>query len=100
MQVGQCSLLQPVTFSSFDMPGRSITIKNGNVSKAIKILAMRLRDNGVIRTWKYQMRYEKKGVKRRRLSSERWRRRFSDEVSPYFCTETGHANAFVDPEED
>ena len=61
---------------------------------------MRLRENGVIRTWRYQMRHEKKGVKRRRLNSERWRRRFSDEVSPLFYAEIRYANAFVDPEED
>lgn len=46
------------------------------------------------------MRHEKKGVKRRRLNSERWRRRFSDEVSPLFYAEIRYANAFVDPEED
>lgn len=31
------------------------------------------------------MRHEKKGVKRRRLSSDRWRRRFADEVLISSC---------------
>lgn len=66
----------------------------------MRFLAVRLRENDVRNTWKYQMRHEKKGVKRRRLSSERWRRRFSDEVSAYFSTERRNADVFVDPEED
>lgn len=86
----QCLFLvfMPVRFLADEMvltdiyafPGRSIPVIGGNVSKAMSGLALRLKLNNVAGTWRYQMRHEKKGVKRRRLSSERWRRRFSDEV--------------------
>lgn len=60
--------------------GRSVPVRNGDISRAMASLSLRLRANKVVKTWKYQMRHEKKGVKRRRLKSERWRRRFADEV--------------------
>jgi len=60
--------------------GRSVPVKHGDISRAMNSLSTRLRANRVQKTWKYQMRHEKKGVKRRRLKSERWRRRFADEI--------------------
>jgi len=64
--------------------GRSVVVKSDNLTGAIKSLTNRLKANKVLQTWKYQMRHEKKGVKRRRLESQRWRRRFADEVCPFF----------------
>jgi len=60
--------------------GRSVPVKNGHIYRSLKSLANRLQTNKVYQTWKYQMRHEKKGVKRRRLRSQRWRRRFADEI--------------------
>lgn len=54
----------------------------------MQMLTRRLRENRVAVQWKRQMRHEKKGVKRRRLVSERWRRRFADEVCYLAIIET------------
>lgn len=43
-----------------------------------------MRMNNVRMELRKQMRFEKPGEKRRRLRSERWRRRFSEEVSHSF----------------
>ncbi|KIM87048.1 hypothetical protein PILCRDRAFT_4277 [Piloderma croceum F 1598] len=60
--------------------GRSVIVHPDKITLALKALSNRLRGNKVLQTWKYQMRHEKKGVKRRRLVSQRWRRRFAHEV--------------------
>ncbi|KAN0133752.1 hypothetical protein V8E53_008476 [Lactarius tabidus] len=60
--------------------GRSIEVKNGNVAEALNKLQYTLRRNRVSRELRLAARHEKKGYKRRRLSSERWRRRFAHEV--------------------
>jgi small subunit ribosomal protein MRP21 len=39
-----------------------------------------MKQNNVFREVRMQERHEKKGYKRRRLASERWRRRFAHEV--------------------
>ncbi|KAI0302008.1 hypothetical protein BC826DRAFT_986609 [Russula brevipes] len=49
--------------------GRSVEVKNGNVADALNKLQTQA-----------NCRHEKKGYKRRRLSSQRWRRRFAHEV--------------------
>ena len=67
--------------------GRSIVVKYG-FADSLKRLTQRLRANKVYHTWRYQMRHEKKGVKRRRLKSQRWRRHFADEVCLSSCRET------------
>ena len=61
-------------------PGRSIEVKNGNVADALNELQYTLRRNKVVTELRLTARHEKKGYKRRRLSSERWRRRFAHEV--------------------
>ncbi|KIM65233.1 hypothetical protein SCLCIDRAFT_113130 [Scleroderma citrinum Foug A] len=43
-------------------------------------LSRRLHKNSVYREWKLSNRHEKRGIKRSRLRSERWRKRFADEV--------------------
>ncbi|KAH9079389.1 hypothetical protein EDB83DRAFT_2342343 [Lactarius deliciosus] len=60
--------------------GRSFEVKNGNVAEALNQLQYTLRRNRVSRELRLAARHEKKGYKRRRLSSERWRRRFAHEV--------------------
>lgn len=60
--------------------GRSIEVKNGNVAEALNQLQYTLQRNRVITELRLTARHEKKGYKRRRLSSERWRRRFAHEV--------------------
>jgi ribosomal protein S21 len=62
--------------------GRSIRVKSGNLASALQAFTQRLRQNRVMQDFRYQMRHEKKGVKRRRLQSERWRRQFANVVSP------------------
>jgi hypothetical protein len=68
------------TICLFMCPGRSVEVKNGNVSEALNKLQYTLRRNRVSPELRLAARHEKKGYKRRRLSSERWRRRFAHEV--------------------
>jgi ribosomal protein S21 len=65
---------------SYINPGRSVEVKNGNVAEALNTLQYTLRRNRVVTELRLTARHEKKGYKRRRLSSERWRRRFAHEV--------------------
>jgi ribosomal protein S21 len=64
---------------------------NGDLGEAFRRLQTRLRRNRVTQEVSRQKRHEKKGVKRRRLSSERWRRVFANEVFifwPFILTAT------------
>ncbi|KAG6818138.1 hypothetical protein H0H87_000043 [Tephrocybe sp. NHM501043] len=60
--------------------GRSVTVKGGNVADAYGRLQSILQRNKVQAQLRRAERHEKKGVKRRRLSSERWRKQFAHEV--------------------
>ncbi|KAG6897800.1 hypothetical protein C0992_010876 [Termitomyces sp. T32_za158] len=60
--------------------GRSVFVKNGNVGDAYSRLQTILYRNRVQIQLRQTERHEKKGVKRRRLCSERWRKRFAHEV--------------------
>ncbi|KIJ69439.1 hypothetical protein HYDPIDRAFT_145509, partial [Hydnomerulius pinastri MD-312] len=60
--------------------GRRIPVENGNLNYALIKLGRRLKSNNVYRELRLASRHEKKGDKRARLSSERWRKRFADEV--------------------
>jgi ribosomal protein S21 len=71
--------LNPTSFS-YTSPGRSIEVKNGNVADALNKLQYTLQRNRVMSELRLTARHEKKGYKRRRLSSERWRKRFAHEV--------------------
>ena len=73
----------PTTFS-YIYPGRSVEVKNGNVADALNKLQYTLRRNRVVSELRLTARHEKKGYKRRRLSSERWRRMFAHEVRASF----------------
>lgn len=56
---------------------------NGNVAEAYRKLEIILNKNKVKYELKRAERHEKKGVKRRRLSSERWRKQFANEVRSF-----------------
>ena len=60
--------------------GRSVKVFNGNIAEAFKRLEQCLSRNRVRSELKLTERHEKKGAKRRRLESERWRIRFANEV--------------------
>ncbi|KAI6036604.1 hypothetical protein BKA83DRAFT_670238 [Pisolithus microcarpus] len=53
---------------------------NMDLRSAFLKLSRRLQKNSVFREWKLAVRHEKRGIKRSRLRSERWRKRFADEV--------------------
>lgn len=65
---------------SYVNPGRSVEVRNGNVAEALNQLQYTLQRNRVVTELRLTARHEKKGYKRRRLSSERWRKRFAHEV--------------------
>ncbi|KAI0934396.1 hypothetical protein AcV5_006249 [Taiwanofungus camphoratus] len=60
--------------------GRSIDVYNKDVAAAFAKLRRTIIQNGVVKELRLAERHEKKGDKRRRLKSERWRRRFAYEV--------------------
>ncbi|KAJ4469456.1 hypothetical protein C8J55DRAFT_564529 [Lentinula edodes] len=60
--------------------GRSANVKDGDLADALRRLDMILARNKVRKQLKLAERHEKKGPKRRRLESERWRRLFAHEV--------------------
>jgi len=63
------------------MQGRTVLNPSGkNLSATFRKLEGILARNQVRKQLRMTERHEKKGVKRRRLSSERWRKRFADEV--------------------
>ncbi|KAL6308992.1 hypothetical protein BKA93DRAFT_821826 [Sparassis latifolia] len=60
--------------------GRSIPVGKYEAGSAYIRLMRIIRNNKLIREMVAARRHEKKGEKRRRLKSERWRRRFAHEV--------------------
>ncbi|ESK96949.1 hypothetical protein Moror_6527 [Moniliophthora roreri MCA 2997] len=60
--------------------GRSVRVVDGNVQDAFSRLKRLLNRNAVRLTWRADERHERKGEKRRRLRSIRWRRIFAHHV--------------------
>ncbi|KAJ7172501.1 hypothetical protein C8R46DRAFT_894603 [Mycena filopes] len=60
--------------------GRSVQVKPGRFSEAVREFEKILRTNAVRHTWVSTQRHEKKGPKRRRIRSEQWRKHFSHQV--------------------
>ncbi|KAH6918605.1 hypothetical protein BKA70DRAFT_1554640 [Coprinopsis sp. MPI-PUGE-AT-0042] len=60
--------------------GRSVPVRRGNVAQSIRLLDTILQKNRVRQMLRQQQRHEKRGEKLRRLRSERWRKRFANEV--------------------
>ncbi|KAG5643481.1 hypothetical protein DXG03_000869 [Asterophora parasitica] len=63
--------------------GRSVKVLGGNVADAYARLNSILQRNKVRAQLRRAERHEKKGEKRRRLESERWRRQFAHEVRSF-----------------
>lgn len=60
--------------------GRSVMVRDGDTGTAYNRLRSILSRNNILREANMAKRHEKRGVKRRRLASERWRRVFANEV--------------------
>lgn len=60
--------------------GRSVPVVNNELAVAFVKLRRILDRNRVQKELRLTERHEKKGYKRRRLASQRWRRRFAHEV--------------------
>lgn len=76
-----CSpVLKMVLPSDLGYSGRRVFVAEDQLGEAFRRLQNRLKRNRVVQEVSRQKRHEKKGVKRRRLSSERWRRVFANEV--------------------
>jgi len=60
--------------------GRSVEVNEGDVGQAFRKLDAIMGKNNVWAELRKTARHERKGEKRRRLQSERWRRRFKEEV--------------------
>lgn len=58
--------------------GRRLVVRNGDLQNTFHQLNLRLRQNHVAKEIALTVRHEKKGDKRARLRSERWRKRFAD----------------------
>ncbi|KAI1740805.1 hypothetical protein F4680DRAFT_417855 [Xylaria scruposa] len=57
--------------------GRTVFVKNNvDVARSFKMLAVQVAQNGLRRDFQMQRFHERPGKKRKRLTSERWRKRF------------------------
>ncbi|RYC59402.1 hypothetical protein CHU98_g6811 [Xylaria longipes] len=57
--------------------GRTVYVKNNvDVARSFKLLAVQVSQNGLRRDFQLQRFHERPGKKRKRLRSERWRKRF------------------------
>lgn len=63
-------------------------VKNGRIIPAYAALSKIMSSNNVWRELRRMARHEKKGDKRRRLESERWRKRFQREASTFNAIST------------
>lgn len=65
------------TIKSRPSLGRSVNVSPAGVARAFQLLGYQLRDNNVKADQRRQRFHERPGLKRKRLKSERWRKRFS-----------------------
>ena len=56
--------------------GRSVNVSRAGVARAFQVLGYQLRDNNVKADQRIQRFHERPGLKKKRLKSERWRKRF------------------------
>lgn len=73
----------PSSFYLLCFTGRSIEVNNGDIGNAFRRLDTIMSKNNVWTELRKTARHERKGEKRRRLESERFRRRFKEEVRSY-----------------
>ncbi len=64
------------TIKSRPSLGRTVPVTSAGVARALQVLAREVRDNNVRADQKRQRFHERAGLKRKRLKSERWRKRF------------------------
>ena len=64
------------TIKSRPSLGRTVNVTSAGVARALQVLAREVRDNNVRADQKRQRFHERAGLKRKRLKSERWRKRF------------------------
>ncbi|KAG6993896.1 hypothetical protein G7Y79_00049g084560 [Physcia stellaris] len=64
------------TIKSRPSLGRTVNVTTAGVARALQVLAREVRDNNVRADQKRQRFHERAGLKRKRLKSERWRKRF------------------------
>ena len=64
------------TIKSRPSLGRTVNVTAAGVARALQVLAREVRDNNVRADQKRQRFHERAGLKRKRLKSERWRKRF------------------------
>ena len=64
------------TITSRPSLGRTVEVSSAGVARAFQVLSFELRDNNVKADQRRQKFYERPGLKRKRLKSERWRKRF------------------------
>lgn len=76
------------------LSGRSITVR-GDLGESLRQLDSVLSRNKVKLQLRMTERHEKKGYKRRRLESERWRKQFANEVTRSVLGCNGSAKWFV-----
>ncbi|GJJ12391.1 hypothetical protein Clacol_006633 [Clathrus columnatus] len=75
-------------------PGRTVNLRhNYSISTAWNVLNSILRINNVRRELRLTARHEQKGEKRRRLRSQRWRRRFAHECNQPNLSGTNESQA-------
>lgn len=88
-------LLMPLTL--FFSLGRTVRVRS-NIMDSYAMLSNLLQRNNVRRELGKASRHEKKGVKRRRLASETWRRVFAHEARTLYHLRLLMANLFTGPE--
>ena len=64
------------TITSRPSLGRTVDVSSAGVARAFQVLSYELRDNNVRLDQRRQRFHERPGLKRKRLKSERWRKRF------------------------
>ncbi|KAJ3779340.1 hypothetical protein FB446DRAFT_710534 [Lentinula raphanica] len=76
----KANLAEVASINNNPYAGRSVKIVDGDLADGFRRLDTILARNKVRKQLKLAERHEKKGPKRRRLESERWRRLFAQEV--------------------
>lgn len=63
-----------VTIKTYEKRGLSVEVRNNNIDKAIRVLARKVKMEGIVRELRARQAYEKPSDKRRRKGSEARRR--------------------------
>ena len=63
-----------MTIKTYEKRGLSVEVRNNNIDKAIRVLARKVKMEGIVRELRARQAYEKPSDKRRRKGSEARRR--------------------------